>query len=142
MDESKKQVPKKPRKAEIASPLSIRQRASNQPQGQHGHPAAPTKQHGEPSQRTGGSGNGSDGGLGKSSEASADRQWKGRGKASSLQKGIPPFPSNKVGFGRPPRKADPWPPDEISLLQLLSCCELEKIHPHSTQQRKKSSLGT
>ena len=105
-DESKKQDPSKPKKAETASPLSIRQKTSNQP-------------------------------LGESPEASADRQWKGKGKESSLQKGIPPFPSNKVGFGRPPGKTDPQPPDEISLLQLLSCREFEKIHPHFTQQDKK-----
>lgn len=137
MDKSKKQDPNKPRKIETASALSIRQKASNPPRGQQDHPAAPIKQHGGPTQRTGGSDVGSGGGLGVPPEASADRQWKGKGKESNLQKGIPPFPSNKVGFGRPPGRADPRPPDEISLLQLLSCRELEKIYPHSTQQGKK-----
>jgi hypothetical protein len=108
--------------------------AQKPPSGQHGHPAAtPIKQPGEPAQSTHGT-------RGGSPEASTDPQWKGKGKEStqsSHQKSIPPFPSNKVGFGRPSGKADPLPPDHMSLLQLLSCRELEKLHPHSTQRGKK-----
>lgn len=70
-----------------------------------------------------------------SSVSTSGGQGTHKGKGSAWLKGIRQFPA-KWGFGRPPSLTLMTRTD-TTLLQLLSCRELERMPPHTTQQNQR-----
>lgn len=96
--------------------------------------SASPRQHSEQSSASGGPG-GLGGFSAPSSLSATGGEGLPKGKGSAWLKGIRQFPG-KWGFGRP-SSLTPIPRTDITLLQLLSCRELEHLRPHPTQQNKR-----